>query len=76
MALNAAWHSKNPMPRNATLDQRIEWHIANARACGCREIPASVLKELRRRGAPVPKRRRARAMGERDEPTSSKSWNA
>ncbi len=50
MALNAAWHDANPMPRNATLDQRVEWHLAHAVACSCRPIPASVAAEIERRG--------------------------
>ena len=41
--LNAAWHKRNPMPRNPTLNQRVTWHLAHARACGCRPIPKSVL---------------------------------
>jgi hypothetical protein len=25
--LNREWHSSHRMPKNATLDQRIEWHL-------------------------------------------------
>ena len=45
--LNAAWHRRNRMPRNATLYQRVVWHLAHARACGCRPIPESVLRLAR-----------------------------
>jgi hypothetical protein len=45
------------MPQNATLDQRVKWHLAHVVTCGCREIPKSVIAELRARGIPVPKRR-------------------
>jgi hypothetical protein len=55
--LNAAWHDAHPMPKNATLDQRVSWHVAHAKACGCRAIPATVAAELKRRGAPPPARR-------------------
>jgi uncharacterized protein YdhG (YjbR/CyaY superfamily) len=41
--LNAAWHRQNRMPRRASLYQRAVWHLAHARACGCRPIPKSVL---------------------------------
>jgi uncharacterized protein YdhG (YjbR/CyaY superfamily) len=41
--LNAAWHRRNRMPRGASLYQRAVWHLAHARACGCRPIPKSVL---------------------------------
>ncbi len=57
MAINAAWHRANPMPRNATLDQRIAWHIAHAAACGCREVPAKLKDEMAKRGIVVPARR-------------------
>lgn len=57
MALNRAWHESHPMPPNADLDQRIAWHLEHARECGCRAIPASVLKALEERRIPVPERR-------------------
>jgi hypothetical protein len=50
MPINASWHRANPMPKNATLDERVVWHLAHARACGCRAIPATVRRELTRRG--------------------------
>jgi hypothetical protein len=52
--INAAWHRAHPMPRNPTLDQRIEWHLAHARACGCRAIEGKLLIEMKRRGIAVP----------------------
>ncbi|MCR4282178.1 MAG: hypothetical protein NUV72_04015 [Bauldia sp.] len=52
--INAAWHRAHPMPKNPTLDQRIEWHLAHARACGCRAIAGEMLKEMKRRGIGVP----------------------
>jgi hypothetical protein len=69
--INATWHKQHPMPARATLDQRVRWHIAHAKACGCREIPATVLKELRRRGAAPPQRTRFSASpGARKRPQS------
>jgi len=60
--LNAAWHDAHPMPKGATLDQRVAWHLAHAKACGCRAIPATVATELTRRGiaAPTPRARPAK----------------
>jgi hypothetical protein len=55
MAINAAWHRAHSMPRNATLDQRIAWHIGHAEACGCRPIPDKLAEEMKRRGIKVPK---------------------
>lgn len=37
--MNAAWHSKNPMPKNPTAAERIAWHRAHLEHCGCRPIP-------------------------------------
>ena len=48
--LNAGWHDAHPMPPRATLDQRVAWHAAHAKACGCRPMPATVVTELKRRG--------------------------
>jgi hypothetical protein len=39
MKINKEWHNKHPMPKNPTVEQRIEWHLAHAKNCGCREIP-------------------------------------
>ena len=57
--INATWHLAHPMPMGSTIDQRVRWHVAHAKACGCREIPPTVLKELRRLGKKPPERRRA-----------------
>jgi hypothetical protein len=44
--MNRVWHDAHPMPKNANLQQRIEWHIAHAEACGCRDMPESVKRAL------------------------------
>jgi hypothetical protein len=49
MALNARWHAKHPMPKPATLAQRVNWHVAHQKACGCRAMPRTVVAELERR---------------------------
>jgi hypothetical protein len=51
--INSEWHSSHPMPRNARLEQRVEWHLAHARACACRPIPKTVLAELKARRIPA-----------------------
>jgi hypothetical protein len=45
-ALNKEWHRTNRMPPKATREQRIEWHAAHARVCGCREIPDSIKPDV------------------------------
>lgn len=47
--INKAWHLAHIMPKKPTVDQRIDWHIAHSRHCGCREMPASIKEELKRR---------------------------
>lgn len=46
--MNATWHSKHPMAPRATLAQRAGWHLAHAKACGCRPIPKTVQAYLAR----------------------------
>jgi hypothetical protein len=42
MKTNAEWHAKHPMPPRAALEDRVKWHAAHARHCGCRPVPASL----------------------------------
>lgn len=49
--MNRAWHEAHPMPKNATLDQRVEWHLEHAKECACRDLPESVKAELARRAS-------------------------
>ena len=46
MKLNREWHEANRMPLNATLDQRITWHLAHAQRCACRPIPAKLAAQM------------------------------
>ena len=50
--INAAWHRAHRMPRNAMPAERAAWHLAHAKACGCRAMPASVAEYLRKGSAP------------------------
>lgn len=45
------------MPKNATLDQRVRWHLEHAVECACRDIPDRIIAELRKRGVSVPRRK-------------------
>jgi hypothetical protein len=46
MQMNREWHEGHKMPEKATEQQRIEWHIEHAQACGCRPIPAGLMEKL------------------------------
>ena len=53
--INAAWHKAHRMPKNATIDQRVQWHLEHLKACGCRkDLPKTVAAELKRRGITPP----------------------
>lgn len=49
MKTNKSWHTKNRMPKNATLEQRVKWHFAHAKNCACRPIPDSIKEELKKK---------------------------
>lgn len=58
--LNAAWHRAHRMPAQASLDQRVAWHLAHWKACGCRAVlPATIVVELKRRGITPPAKKGA-----------------
>jgi hypothetical protein len=53
--INAEWHRVNRMPPKATLEQRVQWHLAHLKACGCRtDLPATIVTELKRQGITLP----------------------
>lgn len=52
--LNKAWHLAHPMPKNPTIEQRIEWHLEHLRHCACRPIPEKLKAEMIKRGIPLP----------------------
>jgi hypothetical protein len=49
LKLNREWHLKNRMPANATIDQRIQWHLAHIEYCKCRPISEKVIEEMKKR---------------------------
>jgi hypothetical protein len=58
-SINAVWHAAHRMPRNATLEQRVHWHVDHARNCGCwPELPPPIVAELKRRRIRLPRPRR------------------
>jgi hypothetical protein len=46
VTLNKEWHRLNRMPLRAIREQRIKWHAAHTRVCGCREIPESIRADV------------------------------
>ncbi len=46
-AINREWHAAHPMPKNASLDQRIAWHLLHHKNCHCRDIPDPIKKAIK-----------------------------
>lgn len=38
------------MPKNPTMDQRIEWHLEHQKHCQCRKIEGKLAEEMKKRG--------------------------
>ncbi len=53
-SFNATWHRKHPMPKKATVEQRIEWHLDHYKNCSCREIPEKLKEEMRKLKIEIP----------------------
>lgn len=51
MKINKEWHLAHKMPKNPTLDQRINWHLEHLKNCECRtDIPEKLKTEMKERG--------------------------
>jgi len=51
MKLNREWHLEHPMPKNATLEQRISWHLEHLKHCNCRtDFPVKLKAEMKKHG--------------------------
>ena len=44
--LNKSWHDTHVMPKNATSDQRIAWHLEHQANCGCRPVPVRIREKI------------------------------
>jgi len=49
MKINKDWHVKHKMPKNATFEERVEWHYAHQKNCNCRPIPENLLAEIKQK---------------------------
>ena len=48
--INKEWHLAHKMPKNPTIEQRIEWHLEHAKHCECRKIEGKIAEEMKKRG--------------------------
>lgn len=53
MKINKEWHEKNVMPKNATFEQQVKWHVAHAKNCGCRPIPVKLKEQMKVKGIKI-----------------------
>jgi hypothetical protein len=50
MVINKEWHQKNKMPKNATFEERVEWHKGHKKNCQCMPVPGKLLEEMKKKG--------------------------
>jgi len=48
MQINKEWHKNHKMPKNATTEERIKWHIEHAKKCSCMPMPSKLLAEIKK----------------------------
>jgi hypothetical protein len=47
MKVNVVWHSLHKMPKNASLNERVSWHLAHFKNCSCRtELSSRIINEI------------------------------
>jgi hypothetical protein len=44
--INKEWHEANKMAKNASFEQRVEWHRAHLMHCACRSAPPDIAKRI------------------------------
>ena len=55
MAINKEWHEKNKMPKNASFEERIKWHLEHNKNCSCRPgFPKKLEEEIKRKTNKLP----------------------
>jgi hypothetical protein len=47
--VNRQWHAEHRLPHDANLEERMDWHVAHAQACGCRPIPPEIAQAIKDR---------------------------
>ena len=40
--MNTDWHEEHPLGSNASMDERVRWHLQHQDKCGCRPVPKDV----------------------------------
>jgi len=48
--INREWHTKNKMPKNPTVEQKVKWHLEHQKNCSCRPIAGKLDEEMKKHG--------------------------
>jgi hypothetical protein len=64
--MNTEWHLAHPMPKGATTEKRIAWHLEHVKHCHCREIPEHFLEEMKKLHIPFPEKELEGKLYEKD----------
>jgi hypothetical protein len=50
MKINIAWHAIHKLPDDATLNERINWHVAHLKKCSCRttKMQSNIAEEIQK----------------------------
>ena len=55
MNVNKEWHLAHRMPNNASIEEKIYWHLQHLQHCHCREdIPVKLKVEMKKRKMKIP----------------------
>jgi len=51
--LNKEWHLAHPMPKNATIEERIGWHLEHSKHCECRPYSGEIKSRDQKEKSPI-----------------------
>jgi hypothetical protein len=52
--INKSWHEKHKLVMPSTLEQRVKWHEAHLKHCGCRkDLPPMIIAALKTQGKKI-----------------------
>ena len=53
MKINKEWHETHRMSKNASFEEKVKWHKAHQKNCGCRPVPQKLLLQMKDYGMPI-----------------------
>ena len=53
--INSEWHKHNRLPKDASIEERVYWHLEHLKNCQCRkDMPEKLKLEMKKKGIIVP----------------------